>query len=385
MSVKFVGVQWNRHKIIYDLVLVGFIVAYIGLFLAITWMRGPDSHRISTPIALGRAFGTCAIILLHVILCIGPLARISPRFAPLLYNRRHMGVAAFVLMVAHGFVLTALYHSLHPIDPFVTLLAGNQNYQSLSAFPFQILGLLALIIFFLMAATSHDFWQSVLSARVWKSIHMLVYVAYALIVGHIALGILQSEPAPIYAVLLALGMVTVIGLHLYAGARERAVDQAGLSATVEVPGHDDDDGDDDGGDGDSERWVDACGTSELAMNRGKVGPIAGHGRIAIFRHEGGISAVTNRCAHQGGPLGEGRVIDGCITCPWHGWQYRPADGCSPPPFTERIPTYRVRVQHGRVLVAPRPLAPGTPVPPAQTEQAPPAQAEQAATEDGEDA
>lgn len=348
MSVKYIGVQWNRHKIIYDLVLIGFIVGYIGLFVAITWLRGPESHRITTPILLGRAFGTCAVILLHVILCIGPLSRLSPRFAPLLYNRRHLGVAAFLLMLAHGFVLTALYHSVHPIEPFVTILTGNTNYQSVSAFPFEVLGLLALGIFFLMAATSHDFWLSVLTPRVWKSLHMLVYVAYALIVGHMALGILQSEHSPLYIGLLACGMTAVIGLHIAAGIRERRIDKAGLSAPDTDP-----------------PWVDVASVSEIAMNRAKVVAIAGHGRIAVFRHADGFSAVTNRCAHQGGPLGEGRIIDGCITCPWHGWQYRPADGCSPPPFEERIPTYRVRVEDRRVLVDPRPLEPGTPVPPAQ--------------------
>ena len=29
-----------------------------------------------------------------------------------------------------------------------------------------------------------------------------------------------------------------------------------------------------------------------------------------------------------GPLGEGKIVDGCITCPWHGFQYRPQDGCT---------------------------------------------------------
>jgi nitrite reductase/ring-hydroxylating ferredoxin subunit len=69
------------------------------------------------------------------------------------------------------------------------------------------------------------------------------------------------------------------------------------------------------------------------------------------------------CAHQGGPLYEGKVIDGCLTCPWHGWQYRPGDGCSPPPFQERLITYRIRLKNGRVLVDPRPLPAGTAVPP----------------------
>ena len=72
-------------------------------------------------------------------------------------------------------------------------------------------------------------------------------------------------------------------------------------------------------------------------------------RIAVFRDGARIGALSNLCAHQNGPIGEGRMIDGCVTCPWHGYQYRLEDGCA-----------RVRVAHGMVEVDPRPLAPGTP-------------------------
>ncbi len=92
--------------------------------------------------------------------------------------------------------------------------------------------------------------------------------------------------------------------------------------------------------------------------------VLGEERIAIFRHEGKISVVSNVCKHQNGPLGEGKIVDGCITCPWHGFQYAPETGASPPPFTEKVSTFNVRVRDGRVLVDPRPNAPGTRVEPA---------------------
>jgi nitrite reductase/ring-hydroxylating ferredoxin subunit len=88
-------------------------------------------------------------------------------------------------------------------------------------------------------------------------------------------------------------------------------------------------------------------------------------RVAIFRYDGKISAVSNVCQHQNGPLGEGRIIDGCITCPWHGYQYRPQDGASPPPFTEKVPTFRTKVVEGRVWVHPQANPPGTHVEPAR--------------------
>jgi len=62
----------------------------------------------------------------------------------------------------------------------------------------------------------------------------------------------------------------------------------------------------------------------------------------VFKFKGRLSALSNVCSHQGGPVGEGKVVLGFVTCPWHGYQYRLEDGCSPPPFKERIRMYRVR-------------------------------------------
>ena len=56
-----------------------------------------------------------------------------------------------------------------------------------------------------------------------------------------------------------------------------------------------------------------------------------------------------------------------MTCPWHGYQYRPEDGCSPPPFTEKVPTYALRVVRGRVEVEARARPAGTRVEPIAAE------------------
>lgn len=48
--------------------------------------------------------------------------------------------------------------------------------------------------------------------------------------------------------------------------------------------------------------------------------------VALFRHAGKWFAIDGMCSHQGGPLAEGVVRDGCVTCPWHGWQYDLATG-----------------------------------------------------------
>jgi len=71
------------------------------------------------------------------------------------------------------------------------------------------------------------------------------------------------------------------------------------------------------------------------------------------------------CRHQNGPLGEGRIVGGCITCPWHGYQYAPDTGASPPPFTDKVATFQTRIVDGVVLVHPSPHAPGTRLEPSE--------------------
>jgi sulfoxide reductase heme-binding subunit YedZ len=91
--------------------------------------------------------------------------------------------------------------------------------------------------------------------------------------------------------------------------------------------------------------------------------------VAIFRYDGKVSALSNVCQHQNGPLGEGRIVNDCVVCPWHGYEYLPDTGASPPPFTEKVPTFKVRLSGGRVFVDPRPNPPGTRVAPALIESA----------------
>lgn len=341
MSHGYVSVGWNRQKKIYDGVIIAGVVVYLSLFVGLGAVVHPNA---TVETLLIRGFGTCALLMLHVILSIGPLCRIFPRLLPLLYNRRHLGVTMFLVALAHGVFSLIQFHAIGNLNPLVSVLVSNARYDSLSNFPFQPLGLTALLILFLMAATSHDFWLANLTAPVWKRLHMLVYIAYGLIVAHVLLGVLQAETNPILAGILGLGMVVVLGLHLITGWRERNLDQPkGLSQRDD--------------------FVDVCGVGEIENNCAKIVTLAGE-RVAVFKYDGKVSALSNVCQHQNGPLGEGRIIDGCVTCPWHGFQYLPDSGASPPPFAERVPTFNVKVVNGRVMVDPKPNAPGTRVEPA---------------------
>jgi nitrite reductase/ring-hydroxylating ferredoxin subunit len=101
--------------------------------------------------------------------------------------------------------------------------------------------------------------------------------------------------------------------------------------------------------------------NEIEESRAKIFCIDKE-RIAVYRHENRLFAIHNVCKHQGGPLGEGKIIDGCITCPWHGYQYLPHNGQSPPPFTEKVNTYDVRIEDAQVWLNPKPFAEGTEMP-----------------------
>ncbi|MCC6678019.1 MAG: ferric reductase-like transmembrane domain-containing protein [Phycisphaerales bacterium] len=346
MSTSYTWIGWTRHKKRYDAVMLTAVAGYLAAFITggVLIYRPPD--QIALPVLLIRALGTCAIVMLHIVLWIGPLARLNRRFLPLLFNRRHLGVATFLIALSHAAMVLIYYHAFGNLNPFLSLLTSNTAYGSLSRFPFETPGLLALLILFLMAATSHDFWLRNLTARAWKRLHMLIYAAYALLIAHIALGALQHERSIVYPILLTAGAAITISLHLITGLREARKDSAQPPAAA------------------NDGFIDVASVDDIPDRRAIVVSLPSRERIAVFRYDGKVSAVTNVCEHQGGPLGEGKVIDGCITCPWHGWQYRPGDGCSPPPFTEKIPTYEVRISARRVLINPQPRPRGTPVHPA---------------------
>lgn len=339
MSVGFRAVQWNRRKLLYDGILLAGVVLFIAVFLAVAYRVDPPKDLAAAIDLRIRAFGSCAFVMLTIILAIGPLARLDRRFLPLLYNRRHFGVLTFIIAALHVWFMLEWYAVQNTLPNLVTELTAWADYGKFIGFPFKALGIAALLILFVLASTSHDFWLNVLTPGLWKGLHMAVYAAYGLVVMHVALGIMQYERTWLIPAMLIGGFGTVSGLHLLAGRRERARD-----ANMAI----------------DEGWL-TVGAPQSIPDQGARIVTAPRGeRIAVFRDGAQIGALTNLCAHQHGPIGEGRIVDGCVTCPWHGYQYRLADGCAPPPFTEKLATYRVRIRDGIVEVNPNALPPGTP-------------------------
>src|SRR5260221_6353251 len=157
MAATYTTVHWNRHKKIYDLAIGAGIALYIGVFVAVASATGSASANTSPEILIISALGACAFFMLHVILAIGPLARLSPKFLPLLYNRRHLGVSFFLIALSHATYATIWYHAYGVLNPLVSLFVSNPRYDPIGSFPFESLGAFPLLIFFVMAATSHHF------------------------------------------------------------------------------------------------------------------------------------------------------------------------------------------------------------------------------------
>jgi len=229
MSTGFRAVQWNRDKLVYDGILIAGVALYLCGFAAIYWQVKPPKNLADAIDIWIRATGSCAFFMLSIILSIGPLARLNRRFLPLLYNRRHFGVLTFVIATTHAWLMIEWFMVLGAMPDLISEMTNTAAYGKFIGFPFKALGLAALLVLFLMAATSHDFWLAFLTPPAWKALHMALYVAYGIVVMHVALGVMQYESTPLIPLMLFAGFATVTKLHLLAGWRERLGDRGSVA------------------------------------------------------------------------------------------------------------------------------------------------------------
>lgn len=91
---------------------------------------------------------------------------------------------------------------------------------------------------------------------------------------------------------------------------------------------------------------------EVALEEGKPARVELRGTpIVLVRKEQQVFALGDTCAHQGGPLSEGKVEDTTISCPWHGSVYCLETGqVERGPSTFDQPVYEARIYRGQVEV-----------------------------------
>src|SRR5690242_9723764 len=95
------------------------------------------------------------------------------------------------------------------------------------------------------------------------------------------------------------------------------------------------------------RYVRAARVDDIEPEGHVVVDVEGQ-TVGIFRHEGGIYAIDNRCPHMGFPLHQGSIKCGILTCHWHHARFELASGGTFDPFADDVRSYGVRVENGEI-------------------------------------
>ncbi|MCB1383199.1 MAG: nitrite reductase small subunit NirD [Notoacmeibacter sp.] len=78
----------------------------------------------------------------------------------------------------------------------------------------------------------------------------------------------------------------------------------------------------------------------------------GETTIAVFRTvDDRVFALEDKCPHKNGPLSQGIVHDGCVTCPLHNWVISLETGEAQGADEGRTASFPVRVEEGRILLS----------------------------------
>ncbi len=86
------------------------------------------------------------------------------------------------------------------------------------------------------------------------------------------------------------------------------------------------------------------------LKEGRVMTVtAAHQDLCLTHWKGKYTVMTNKCPHQGGPLGEGSIENGLLRCPWHGWDFCPHGGDSAD-FDDGLETFALKEEGGALFV-----------------------------------
>jgi nitrite reductase/ring-hydroxylating ferredoxin subunit len=79
---------------------------------------------------------------------------------------------------------------------------------------------------------------------------------------------------------------------------------------------------------------------------------AGRTTVAVFRANGKLFAINNRCVHKGASMCEGELTDGgkVVRCPWHNWAFDLTTGEHCYDRNEKIRTYEIKLDGDEVIL-----------------------------------
>ncbi len=356
----------------------------LALFLAVAFYTSNQLFpKVDDLTLVFRTAAVLAFAFLNAVLLIGPWSRFTPQIQKFYRHRRHLGVTTFLLAQLHASVIMKIYFHYSLAQAFAS--------------SFVFFGFTALFILFWLAITSWDWlqkhipnrWWSILhtvlgvcygglmvylefitldltsTRRIilytfvvvwflaapwaiarrtvrwlngWKQLHVLMYIAYASVITHVWTGVAQMQPAWVQALFwtMVVGVVTshaigwVMMLRQYMEHRS----QPALPTTAQG----------------QKTYVQVCEASALEEGKGKRFEVNGKA-IAIFKHNGTVAAMSATCPHQGGPIEQGKIVDGYVVCPWHQYQFSAADGQGPTEFPDCISFYDTFERNGYIFVA----------------------------------
>jgi chlorite dismutase/DNA-binding Lrp family transcriptional regulator/nitrite reductase/ring-hydroxylating ferredoxin subunit len=107
-------------------------------------------------------------------------------------------------------------------------------------------------------------------------------------------------------------------------------------------------------------FVEVCKVADVPVNGAKLVVVNGE-QVGLFNDRGTWYALENRCSHARGPLVDGEVADGKVTCPWHSAQFDLQTGAALcRPARGPVKAFAVRVSGDSVLVGPQQAAEASP-------------------------
>jgi nitrite reductase/ring-hydroxylating ferredoxin subunit len=106
------------------------------------------------------------------------------------------------------------------------------------------------------------------------------------------------------------------------------------------------------GEADGEGFVAVLPAASLPEGKGLT-VAAGGQNVAVFRASGRLFAIDDACRHEDGPLGEGRVVGGVVTCPYHDWRYDLGTGACLTDPSRPVSCYAIREREGHIWVGAR--------------------------------
>ena len=97
-------------------------------------------------------------------------------------------------------------------------------------------------------------------------------------------------------------------------------------------------------------WSEACAETDLKDGTPKAVSVNGI-EVMLLKQGDTIHALANQCNHAGGPLAEGEIAEGSVTCPWHGSRFSLEDGrVLRGPAAQPQQAFQARVINGAVQI-----------------------------------